>query len=135
MSIRVTSIRHELSGNYVVAFDSYIGSAKATWSGDTPVIGHEYDVEINVECNVTWGAEIKPCESDTPKIWLQDDVCYAQDGFRILFADDDDTPTNYYIRLGYWVLNLYDVSEAPTHDQPCVIAVPHRTIWLYPTYT
>ncbi|MBC8143008.1 MAG: hypothetical protein H7Y38_16410 [Armatimonadetes bacterium] len=119
----------------MIGFDSYIGSAKATWSGSTPTIGGEYDVEINVECHVTWGMEIKPSESDEPKFWLQDDVCYAQGGFRILFADDDYTATNYYIRLGYWMLNLYDVSDAPTEEQPCTIAIPHRRVWLYPTYT
>jgi len=136
MEVRITDVRHELSGNCVVAFDTYIGNAKATWSGEIPVMGREYAVEINVECKVTWGLEIKPSESETPKIWLQDDIVHAQGGFHILplLAEDSDTTTIHYVQVGHWMFNLFDISDAPATEQPCVITVPHRKIWLYPYY-
>ena len=132
MTFRVTSIRHELSGNYVVGFASYIGNARATWHGEEPIVDEEYNVEVNVGVKLTWGLNIKPCRNDAPRIWLEDDTCYIQGRLRIQFAHLDDVDTDYYLQVGHWIVTPDAVLNAPSEEQPCVVAVPCRSVELFP---
>ncbi len=59
MKVRVGAVDRWASG-YHVSFVSPFGSGHAFWSGDVPVLGREYCVEIGCADRFVWGENICP---------------------------------------------------------------------------
>lgn len=58
MKINITKIKKLEEAQAAVQFDSSWGSAPATWMGEAPEVGNEYDVEIEVPSALNWGEDI-----------------------------------------------------------------------------
>ncbi|WP_144090991.1 hypothetical protein [Pseudomonas kilonensis] len=57
MKIKIDEVG-SVSGNISVAFSTDFGSAVATWSANTPKVGEEHDVELEIDEEFVWGDNV-----------------------------------------------------------------------------
>lgn len=48
-----------------VDFSSDLGSSRAVWAGEKPVLGSSYDVEIDIDDDLVWGEDIVTASKST----------------------------------------------------------------------
>lgn len=64
MKLHVNKVTEAQANSAMVSFSSALGNASARWMGLPPIVGNEYEVEIDVPGILKWGDEIS--ESLTP---------------------------------------------------------------------
>lgn len=57
MKVLIIDVQH-IGEKCFVLFQSKLGSGKALWYGDSPVVNNEYHVEIEIHDNLLWGDNI-----------------------------------------------------------------------------
>jgi hypothetical protein len=108
MRITILALDTSSDGKPRVRFSSDIGEAWAYWSGDPPMSGQSFDVELSAGAPLTWGVDIVPATAEGHRLETagQCVTLHAtlesreEDGFTVL-------------RLGPGILMVETIGDAP----------------------
>ena len=68
MHITVTSVTDTVSG-LIIQFTCQYGTGRGSWKAGMPLLGKEYDVELDVNCPLRAGVNVTVTDNEVPRIW------------------------------------------------------------------
>jgi hypothetical protein len=108
MRIAILAVNSSSEKKPSVHFSTDLGDAWAYWSGTPPTPRQTLDVELSAGSPLTWGKDIRPAPSESPRL-------ESNDGGVIIHATlesrEDDGFT--VLRLGSGILMLETNGDAP----------------------
>ena len=122
MKIKIISIKDSL-----ICFRSKSGEGYAKWSGEIPLTGHTYDVEVDIDDEFVWGENIGATDDTSTievgngynMIAVAEVVSYDEDGClavrldeSVIFLEVEGAPINVsgYIKLYAKDLKLFPIN-------------------------
>jgi len=125
MRIAICSVSVQ-EGRCRVEFSSALGRAWAYWHGDPPILGLDYNVEIDLPSVTSPGFVVYPASDMTPAIRTDEASSIILQGIVALGADDESMS----LQLGNDTILLDGVVGPFRSDSLVAIVVP--SITLYP---
>lgn len=126
MRIKIDSLTN-MHEKYMISFSVKNGKGKGIWCGESPIVGLEYYVEVDINDDLAWGKNILETRKEIfsidlfeEKIILTGKICSVDsDGYVILDLGDSSItflaagtalPVESYVRLEIKELLLYPVN-------------------------
>jgi len=127
MRLRVNRIVEIKPGAATVSFGTQLGDASGQWVGDLPIVGGNYEVEIEVPGVLKWNTEISETQSTVESVFEENSrVCIVG---RLLAIDDDGVAA---IELCGDII-LVEIVGTPS-SIPCSVLIIVPSIRLFDTH-
>ena len=127
MEIRVNKVIPSSLDEFVVSFDSDYGSAEGLWKQNSPTIGCSYDVEIEVDGDITWLVNTHQSHEVIPKLEKSGNLTRI-----VAQLESSEEDGCCVLRIGTSIL-LTEIKGMPNLDKGTFIEMKVHSIRLFDT--